>query len=112
MSTVPEPDPHVTRIARRRALPGHEAEYEARVREMFALMKQHAGFRGAELIPPDAAGGSYQVVVHFDSEEHLAEWDASRDREHILSLMKPHAEASPDYRRLTGLEAWFEGPVG
>lgn len=113
MSTVPVPgaDPHVTRIARRRALPGHEDQYEARVREMFELMKRHRGFQGAELLPPDAPGGSYQVVVHFDTEGHLAAWDDSRDRETILASMRPHATEEPSYRRLTGLESWFAGPV-
>ncbi len=90
---------------------GHEAEYEARVREMFALMKQHPGFQGAELIPPDGPGGTYQVVVNFDTEVHLGEWDASRDRETILAAMRPLAEDEPSYRRLTGLESWFAGPV-
>lgn len=109
---MPErPNPHVTRIAHRRALPSHEGAYEGLVREMFALMRAHAGFLGAELIPPDAPGGRYQVVVNFDSEEHLAQWDVSRDRASILEQMVPHAEAEPSYRRLTGLESWFSGPV-
>lgn len=102
---------HVTRIARRRALPGHEHEYEELVREMFTLMKKHPGFLAAEMIPPDAPGGYYQVVVNFASEDHLAGWDTSRDRETILNLMRLHAEDAPAYRRLTGLESWFEGPV-
>ena len=114
MSSAPNTDSmpaHVTRIARRRPLPGHEEEYAGLIREMFALMKKHRGFLGADLIPPDAPGGCYQVVVNFDSEDHLAAWDASRDRDDILARMRDHAEAEPSYRRLTGLESWFEGPV-
>ncbi len=49
----------VTRIARRRALPGREAEYEAEIRAMFQSMARQPGFRGADLLPPDAPGGEY-----------------------------------------------------
>lgn len=111
LSTHSIESPHVTRIARRRALPGHEDAYEAGVRDMLAAMKTHPGFRAAELLPPEQAGGCYQVVVNFDSEAHLAEWDGSADRARFLERLRPHAEDEPNYRRLTGLEAWFEGPV-
>lgn len=112
MSQEPAPEPgRVTRIARRRAIPGHEHQYEEGVRAMLAAMKTHRGFLAGELLPPDQPGGDYQVVVNFDTEENLAEWDASRDRQAALGALRPHALDEPDYRRLTGLEAWFEGPV-
>lgn len=101
----------ITRIARRRALPGHEAQYESLVREMLARMKTFPGFAGAELIPPGAPGGDYQVVVHFDSEAHLATWDASPERSEMFVRMRDHAEGEPEHRRLSGLEAWFEPAV-
>lgn len=110
MTEQPAPS-HVTRIAHRRALVGHEGEYEDAVRAMFEVMRRYPGFIGAELIPPAAAGERHQVVVNFDTEQHLAEWDDSRDREVALAAMRPHAEAEPTYRRLTGLESWFSGPV-
>ncbi|NNG20943.1 antibiotic biosynthesis monooxygenase [Naumannella sp. ID2617S] len=104
-------EPAVTRIARRRALPGHEQAYEDLVREMFELMKQHHGFRGAELIPPAEAGEHYQVVVNFASESDLAEWDGSADRAGIFERMREHAEGTgPEHRRLSVLDDWFVGP--
>lgn len=39
--SIPERNARVTRIARRRALRGHEGAYEALIREMFGLMRQH-----------------------------------------------------------------------
>lgn len=100
----------VTRIARRRALPGHEEQYEQLVREMLALMKGHHGFLGAELIPPESQGGTYQTVVNFASEADLAAWDTSSDRKKIFARMRPHAEGEPEHRRLSAMEEWFTGP--
>ncbi len=113
---VPDPDRtstpgSVTRIARRRALPGHEGDYEVLVREMFRAMSRHPGFLAADLLPPAAPGEDYQVVVNFGSEEALARWDASADRAEIHARMREHVEGEPEHRRLSGLEAWFEPAV-
>lgn len=109
--SLPERTARVTRIARRRPLPGHESEYEALIREMFTAMHGQPGFLGAELIPPADSGGEYQVVVRFDSEAALHGWDISEARETSLTRMRSITDAEPEYRRLTGLEAWFELPV-
>lgn len=108
--TLPAQSTAVTRIARRKALPGHENAYEDLVREMFTLMKKHHGFLGAEIIPPESAGCAYQIVVNFASEADLAAWDNSADRRNIFAKMRPHAEGEPQHRRLDALEEWFIGP--
>lgn len=108
--TVSDESTAVTRIARRRALPGHEEQYEELVREMFGLMRKHEGFMGAEMIPPTREGGCYQVVVNYASEADLAAWDQSADRRHIFAKMRPHAEGEPDHVRLDALQEWFIGP--
>ena len=103
-------EPAVTRIARRRALPGHAAEYEELVREMFGLMRRHHGFLGADLIPPETEGGQHAVIVNFASEDDLARWDDSADRRAILARMRAHAEGEPEHRRLSAIDEWFLGP--
>ena len=101
----------VTRIARRRARPGHEAEYESMLREMLAKMREHKGFLGGDLIPPEAPGEEYQLVVRFASEAELQAWDMSDARGALLERMKAVAEGEPEFRKLSGLEAWFEPAV-
>lgn len=101
----------ITRIARRRARPGHETEYEAMLREMLARMREHKGFLGGDLIPPETAGEEYQLVVRFASEAELQAWDMSEDRLQLLERMKDVAEGEPEFRKLSGLEAWFEPAV-
>jgi len=101
----------ITRIARRRARPGHEAEYEVMLREMLAKMREHKGFLGGDLIPPEAAGEEYQLVIRFASEAELQAWDMSEARHELLERMKAVAEGEPEFRKLSGLEAWFEPAV-
>ncbi|MDD3676205.1 MAG: antibiotic biosynthesis monooxygenase [Thauera propionica] len=101
----------VTRIARRRAQPGREQEYEERLREMLAKMRAHSGFLGGDIIPPEAPDGEYQIVTRFASEADLDEWDRSPARAHCLERLREVAEGEPEFRKLSGLEAWFEPAV-
>ena len=101
----------ITRIARRRARPGREAEYEVMLREMLAKMRAHSGFLGGDLIPPETPGDEYQLVVRFASEAELQAWDMSEARLALLERMKAVAEGEPEFRKLSGLEAWFEPAV-
>lgn len=109
-ATPANPAP-VTRIARRRAKPGCEADYEARIRAMFASMRQSDGFLGADLLPPEVLGGDYQVGVRFASEAALQAWDESPARRTHHAMIATVADGDPDYRRLSGLEAWFAPAV-
>lgn len=107
-AAVPAP---ITRIARRRAREGRARDYEALIREMFAAMRAHRGFLGADLIPPEAEGGDYQVVTRFASEDDLMAWDRSPARETFHLRLREVAVGEPEYRKLSGLEAWFEPAV-
>jgi antibiotic biosynthesis monooxygenase (ABM) superfamily enzyme len=108
MSAAP-PQAHVTRIARRRAKIGHEEEYEALIREMFAAMRDAPGFMGAQMITPETPEDDYQVIAHFRSEADLKAWDESPTRAALQPRLCAAGENEPEYRVLTGLEAWF-GP--
>lgn len=108
MSIAPS-QAHVTRIARRRARAGLEREYEALVHEMFAAMREAPGFLGAQMIVPEAPGGDYQVIAHFRTEADLKAWDESAARAALQPRLCDAGENEPEYRVVTGLEAWF-GP--
>ncbi len=90
----------ITRIARRRAQPGKEAQYEALIRELFEAMHKTPGFLAAEMVPPEQAGGFYQVIVHFRSEADLQVWDACPARARLHQRIREVADAEPDYRSL------------
>lgn len=102
--------PPVMRIARRRAKAGCADAYEALVRGMFADTQKFPGFLGAELIPPATDGGEYQVVLRFATQADIDRWDLSDQRSLWHKRLRSVAEGDPEYRLLSGLEAWFTLP--
>lgn len=100
----------ITRIVRHRATSGLETEYEFLINELFALLAETPGFIDAELVPPTEVGGEFLVITHFESEDALARWDATPERAQIQARIREVADDEPEYRRLTGLEAWFDLP--
>lgn len=97
----------VFRVVRRRAKPGCEPAYEALIAAMFAEARRFPGYLAAELVPPEQAGGEYQIIQRFGTEADLARWNASPERALWLERLQAVAEGDPEYRLLTGLDAWF-----
>lgn len=110
MKNHPAPTP-IRRIAHRRAKPNCGAAYEALLRGMFVEMQNFSGFLGAEILPPETPDGEYQVIVRWATQEALAAWDASSAHMLWLHRLETVAEGSPEYRLLTGMEAWFALPA-
>lgn len=108
--SIPADGP-VSRIARRKAKAGCDGCYEAIVRGMFAETARFPGFLGADLIPPSAPGELHQVVMRFASQADLDRWDASEARQAWHARLQTVADGDPDYRLLSGLEAWFSLPA-
>ncbi len=108
---APDPDPtrrpgHVTRIARRRALPGHEAAYEELVREMFRAMKPTPGLPRRRPHPARRSGrglpGRRELrVLRTPCPVGCERRPARRS----TSGCAAHAVGEPEHRRLSGLEA-------
>jgi antibiotic biosynthesis monooxygenase (ABM) superfamily enzyme len=114
--SLPQPDwaemnENVFRIVRRRAKPGCERAYEAIVSAMFEEASRFHGYLSAELIPPDAPGGEYQIVQRFATSEDLERWNNSPERVTWHDRLRPVADGDPEYRLLTGLDAWFAPTV-
>ena len=55
----------VFRVVRRRAKAGCERAYEALIAGMFEQAKRFPGYLSAELVPPEAPGGEYQILQRF-----------------------------------------------
>lgn len=108
---IHDPAARVTRIAYRRARPGFEREYEERLRDMLSHMRAQKGFLGGDIIPPEEPGDDYQIVTRFASEADFDAWDQSQVRARSHVRLREVAEGEPEFRKLSGLEAWFEPAI-
>jgi len=106
MENISETQP-VRRIVYRRAKPNCGRAFEELVRGMVAEMKNYKGFLGAEIIPPETPQGEYQFIFRWASQKDLNIWDASAAHAEWLQRLGDVAEGDPEYRLLSGLEAWF-----
>ena len=97
----------VMRVATRRARPGCREAYEALARGMIEDARRFPGFLGADLLPPEQEGGEHRIVTRFASEADMERWNSSAERRAWHERMRPVAEGDPEFRVLTGLEAWF-----
>jgi antibiotic biosynthesis monooxygenase (ABM) superfamily enzyme len=97
----------IVRVVRRTARPGCEEAYEALIRAMFAEASSFPGYLAAQLIPPESTGGEYQIIQRFATEADLERWNASPQRALWHERLRAVAEGDPEYRLLTGLDAWF-----
>lgn len=97
----------VIRVVRRRAKAGCEEAYEALIRAMFLEVSQFPGYLAAQLIPPEVAGGEYQVIQRFATEKDLDRWNSSPERATWHERLRAVAAGDPEYRLLSGLDVWF-----
>ena len=97
----------VMRVATRRARPGCREAYEALARGMIEDARRFPGFLGADLLPPEQDGDDHRIVTRFASEADMERWNGSAERRAWHERMRPVAEGDPEFRVLTGLEAWF-----
>ncbi|HEY8856148.1 MAG TPA: antibiotic biosynthesis monooxygenase [Rugosibacter sp.] len=97
----------VRRIVYRRAKPDRGPAFEELVRGMVAEMQNYKGFLGAEIIPPETPNAEYQFIFRWASQEDINVWDASTAHAKWLQRLGDVAAGDPEYRLLSGLEAWF-----
>lgn len=97
----------VFRQVRRRVKAGCVPAYEALVRAMFEDARRFPGYLSAELIPPEVAGGEYQIMQRFATAADLESWNGSAERLSWMEKLALVADGAPEYRLLHGLDAWF-----
>lgn len=116
MSSTASPSRAVTVLVTRRVMPQGVAGFEAAMAGMMEAARSFTGHLGGQLVHPDEIGGAdepllYHVVFAFDTEEHLAAWQASPERAHWLAQVTPYTLGMQDMRRVSGLDYWF-APAG
>lgn len=96
----------------RKVLPGKEQEFKEALRQFLGNSFLHGGVEGAGMITalPGTDGREVGILRTFKDE---AERDAFYDSK-LFREWEAYASTlteSPNYRQLTGLEAWFRSPT-
>lgn len=96
----------------RRVLPGREAEFHEALRRFLGESFLHGGVHGASMITA-LPGGDQREIGILRSFRDEAERGAFYKSEQFLKWEEYASTLTEDpvYRDLTGLEAWFRGPV-
>jgi antibiotic biosynthesis monooxygenase (ABM) superfamily enzyme len=95
---------------RRRVKSGHEAEFEAAVREFFAASLASEGTSGAAMLRPvPGAPNEYGILRAFEDEAAKERFYASAAYRDWTARVQHLVEGEPERRDLHGLEAFFRG---
>ncbi|HZT22555.1 MAG TPA: antibiotic biosynthesis monooxygenase [Verrucomicrobiae bacterium] len=96
----------------RRIKPGCEAEFQTALQEFFRTSFAHTGVHGASMLvpPPGSPSPEFGILRTFANAQQRDDFYASLMFKAWEERIKPLTEGTPEYRELTGLEAWFRNP--
>lgn len=90
--------------------PGHADVYEAWTKEVLPIAQRFPGHQGVAIIRPPEGSGTYTIVLHFDTLEHLRGWLESDVRHQLLAKVDPHLTHRGEVEIRPGLEFWLSPP--
>jgi uncharacterized protein len=99
----------VTVVVVRTVRAGQEAECEAWMHGVSAVATQFPGHLGVTIFRPKPGARDYTFVFRFDTNEHLAGWEKSAERDDWVHRAEAFTERVTVHK-LTGLETWFAAP--
>lgn len=106
----------VTVLISRQVKQGYEADFERLMGQIIEVAATFKGHLGAQLVRPGDEQGVndslYHIVLAFDSEAHLKDWQDSPARSLGLAAAAPFIEGQTLVRQVSGLAHWFQAPSG
>jgi len=99
-------------IVSRCIISGREEEYEERLRELYSLLEQQAGFREMKAYQPSTSEDDHKILLHFASAKDLAAWQKTPQCREWMQRVKPLEEGTPRAQIMTqmDMEKWEELP--
>lgn len=96
----------------RKIKPGREAEFQVALQEFFQTSFAHIGVHGASMLvpPPGSDSPEFGILRTFANAQQRDEFYASPLFKAWEEKIQPLTDGTPEYRELTGLEAWFRNP--
>ncbi len=93
----------------RRVNPGCEAEFQQALRDFIRASLEHSGVLGVHMLvpPPNSGIREYGILRTFADESEREAFYRSALFAAWQARVAPLTEGEPEYRQLSGLEAWF-----
>ena len=102
----------VTVLISRQVKKGLEADFERVMAQIIEVAAGFPGHLGAQLVRPGEEQGVddslYHIVLAFDSEANLKNWQGSPARSLGLAAAAPYIDGQTLVRQVTGLAHWFQ----
>ena len=104
-------DEPVTVSVLRKVVPGREQDYEKWVSGISSVAAGFPGHQGVNVLRPSpATDNKYVVIYRFASYADSRKWEESSERESWIAKLEGLVEGEADYKKVTGLEFWFDLP--
>ncbi len=104
----------VTITVKRRIKPGQVEAFKSAIDEVTEAVRSFPGFLEMGVLRPietaDGNDGEWGIILHFDSEANLKNWENSPARKRWITLADSFSTGAPKVERVNGLEAWFGLP--
>ncbi len=100
----------VTVLVTRRPKAARKEKFEAYLKGITQCAMKHQGHFGVSIFKPEEGKeGDYRIIFKFDSEENLALWEQSDERQKWHGVAEEVSETGT-VEISTGLESWFTIP--
>lgn len=101
--------PGVIAIARK-VKPGLEAAFEEATQGVTLAASTFPGYLGSDVLYPSSKRGEWQLILRFDTPEHLREWENSLICQAWIARADALTVDEARVTRVNSLEAWFTLP--
>ncbi|WP_427159308.1 antibiotic biosynthesis monooxygenase [Aliinostoc sp. HNIBRCY26] len=101
--------PGVIAIARR-VKPGSETAFEEATKGVILAASTFPGYLGSDVLYPSSKRGEWQLILRFDTPEHLQEWETSPICQGWIARADALTVNEARVTRVNSLEAWFTLP--
>ncbi len=107
IATPRGPTAPVAVVVARRPVPGKEAAFESRQRELIALATKAPGYIDAELFRPVSGSDEWTLLFRFANAASLERWMASPERSTVRDRLSELVVAEDFHTVGGGLGGWF-----
>jgi antibiotic biosynthesis monooxygenase (ABM) superfamily enzyme len=90
--------------------PGLEAAFEEALRGVTLAASTFPGYLGSDVLYPSSKRGLWQLIIRFDTPEHLQEWEESVICQGWIARAEALTVDDPQVIHVNSLEAWFALP--